>query len=77
LLQRIVIRDNTLIFMFHDKDFFGSALTGDDDNDDAGAAAPEKFGRVLFVDLEKVSPCHESPLWSTKVFGKNYSQIVI
>lgn len=48
--QRFIIRDNTLIFLFHDKDFFGTLMTLDDE------AAPDqtpKFGRVLFVDLDK------------------------
>ena len=51
--QRFLMKDNTMIFMFHDPDFFSDLFhngTNQADNDDNDRQ--KRYGKLLYVDFE-------------------------
>lgn len=53
--QRFLMRDNTMIFMFHDPDFFSHLFLQSDDDVHNGATSERRYGRLLFVDFDAFS----------------------
>jgi len=54
--QRFLMKDNTMIFMFHDPDFFSDLFangTNQQDNDDTDRQ--KRYGKLLYVDFEGIA----------------------